>query len=93
MSDRNAPSAAIRIYESEAVKKTEPKKKERRRPKPDIANAITLSVEDSCSISGLSRSFLYDLMVRQQLEFRKAGTRRLIVAESLRRYLANLPTA
>ena len=71
----------------------ETRKKRRRRPMPDLANAITVSVDDACAITGLSRSFIYDLLLRKVLEARKAGARRLIVVDSLHRYLANLPTA
>ena len=69
------------------------RKKQRRRPKPDLVNAITVSVDDACSITGLSRSFIYELMVKNVLDARKAGSRRLILVESLRRYIDSLPTA
>ncbi len=51
------------------------------------------TIEGAMDFSGLTRSRLYELMSAGDLEARKAGRRTLIVGDSLRSYLQNLPRA
>jgi hypothetical protein len=53
----------------------------------------TFTIEGAIDFSGLTRSRLYELMGTGQVEARKAGRRTLLVGDSLRAYLANLPRA
>lgn len=43
----------------------------------------TMTIQDACRYSGLSRSTLYNLIREQSLSSRTVGRRRLIVRESL----------
>ncbi len=54
---------------------------------------IALTIEDAVKASGLARSRIYELMGKGELEARKAGRRTLIMGDSLRGYLENLPVA
>ncbi|HQT63437.1 MAG: hypothetical protein B7Z75_10820 [Acidocella sp. 20-57-95] len=54
---------------------------------------IALTIEDTVKTSGLARSRIYELMGTGELIARKAGRRTLIMADSLRAYLENLPQA
>lgn len=56
-------------------------------------DAFTLTIEDATRVSGLSRSRLYEILARGEIEARKAGKRTLIVAESLKSYVERLPPA
>jgi hypothetical protein len=55
--------------------------------------AAGFSVEGAMEFSGLTRSRLYELMGAGVLDARKAGRRTIIVGDSLRAYLTNLPRA
>ncbi len=55
--------------------------------------ALAYTVLDAAKASGLGRSTLYELIAAQKIEARKCGARTLILAESLRRYIASLPAA
>jgi hypothetical protein len=46
------------------------------------------SVTDAVLVSGLSRSTLYQLMKEKKLEFRKFGTRTVVVVASLMKLVA-----
>jgi excisionase family DNA binding protein len=54
---------------------------------------FTLTIDEATRLSGLSRSRLYEILARGELEARKAGKRTLIVAASLKSYVENLPPA
>jgi hypothetical protein len=54
---------------------------------------ITVTVPDTIRISGLSRSEIYRRLAAGDLEAIKSGTRTLILLDSVKRYLASLPTA
>lgn len=55
---------------------------------------LTLSLRDAAQATGLSIRKLYDLISRGNIESRKIGKRRLIVAKSLQDFLSkDRPTA
>ena len=54
---------------------------------------LAMSVADAVRYSGIGRTSLYELMGAGKIEHRKAGSRTLILAESLRSYIASLPPA
>jgi excisionase family DNA binding protein len=58
-----------------------------------MEEVLALTVADATRMSGLGRSTLYEAIGRGELEARKAGNRTLILAASLRAFLANLPAA
>ena len=51
------------------------------------------TIADATKISGLGRTTLYEAIGAGKIEARKAGNRTLIVADSLRAFLAALPKA
>jgi excisionase family DNA binding protein len=51
------------------------------------------TIADATKISGLGRTSIYELIGAGKIEARKAGTRTLIPAESLRAFLNSLPAA
>jgi hypothetical protein len=51
------------------------------------------TIADATKISGLGRTTLYEAIGAGKIEARKAGNRTLIVADSLRTFLADLPKA
>jgi excisionase family DNA binding protein len=51
------------------------------------------TIADATKISGLGRTTIYEAIGAGRLEAVKAGNRTLIVAASLRSFLANLPAA
>jgi len=53
---------------------------------------LAYTVPDACKAAGFGRTTLYELIAAGRVRAMKAGTRTLIEAESLRRYLASLPT-
>ncbi len=53
---------------------------------------LAFAVTEAARISGLSKSWLYVEMASGRLPFRKAGTRRLILASDLESYLRSLPS-
>ena len=53
---------------------------------------ITVSVADAAHMTGLSKWTIRHLLDKQAIRSVYQGTRRLVVAESLRDYIANLPT-
>lgn len=52
-----------------------------------LPEPITYSINDACKVSGLGRTYLYQLIGEGRLESRKVGKRTLIPAESLRALL------
>ena len=54
---------------------------------------IAVTIPDAIRISGLSRSEIYRRLAAGDLEAIKSGTRTLILMDSIKRYLASLPTA
>ncbi len=54
---------------------------------------IAVTIPDAIRISGLSRSEIYRRLAASDLEAIKSGTRTLILMDSIKRYLASLPTA
>ena len=57
-----------------------------------LPNAFAYTVRDACKATGLGRTTIYGLIAAGRVRAMKAGTRTLIEAESVRRYLASLPT-
>ncbi|MBX6745238.1 MAG: helix-turn-helix domain-containing protein [Acetobacteraceae bacterium] len=56
------------------------------------SEALAYTVADVQRVARLGRTKIYELLATGQLRAMKAGARTLIDAESLRRYLASLPT-
>jgi len=54
---------------------------------------LAYTIEAAVAASNLTRSRIYQLMGTGELQARKAGRRTLILGESLRNYLENLPAA
>jgi hypothetical protein len=54
---------------------------------------LAYRVPDAGRITGLGNTKLYELIGAGILDARKAGSRTLITAESLNRYIASLPKA
>ncbi|MBV9931319.1 MAG: helix-turn-helix domain-containing protein [Alphaproteobacteria bacterium] len=48
---------------------------------------ITCSVQDATKLSGLSRSYLYELIAADRIITKKLGRRRLVLVSSLRDFL------
>jgi excisionase family DNA binding protein len=57
-----------------------------------FCNAISCDIPTACKLSGISRSFLYEVLARGDVHSVKAGKKRLIIVESLRVWLHSLPT-
>lgn len=66
---------------------------ENRKPKTGIGDPLALSIRDAERVSGLSRSELYRRLAARDIVAVKSGSRTLILMDSLRAHLANLPTA
>jgi excisionase family DNA binding protein len=54
---------------------------------------LTMTISKAQDFSGLSRSKIYRALQAQKIRAIKDGSRTLILVESLRAYLANLPEA
>ena len=54
---------------------------------------LLLTLKDAVKVSGFSRSRIYALAGQGKIEARKAGRRTMIVAESLRDAIGELPPA
>ena len=52
---------------------------------------ILLGILEAAALARVSRSFLYERLASGEIESRKAGRRRLVVAASLNRWMSNLP--
>jgi hypothetical protein len=59
-----------------------------REPEPAM-----FTIDGAVAYSGCTRSRLYEEMAAGRIEARKAGRRTLLVGDSLRAYLRNLPRA
>jgi hypothetical protein len=67
-----------------------------RAPYPDpaiLAHAALASIPNACAFSGFSRTRLYDLKSAGVLRFVKIGRCSLVDMQSLRDFIADLPTA
>jgi hypothetical protein len=58
-----------------------------------MIETLAYTIADAVQVSGIRRTRLYELVGAGKVDARKAGGRTLIMAESLRAYLANLPAA
>lgn len=58
---------------------------------PPQAPILAVTVPDAQRVSGLGRTSIYDAITRGEIEAVKAGTRTLILMDSLRTYLMRLP--
>ena len=54
---------------------------------------LALPIADAVTFSGLSRSEVYRQLASGNLRAVKSGSRTLVLVESIRAYLASLPTA
>ncbi|MGE3364792.1 MAG: helix-turn-helix domain-containing protein [Rhizobiaceae bacterium] len=54
---------------------------------------LLYTIDEAGEVLGHKRTFLYELLQSGKLESVKAGKRRLIVAESIQRYVASLRAA
>ena len=54
---------------------------------------IAFTIPDAAKAAGLGRTTIYELIGAGHIEARKAGGRTLVVANSLRHYIAGLPPA
>jgi excisionase family DNA binding protein len=54
-------------------------------------NPYSLTIANACDRYGLKRTKLYELIGAKKIAAKKHGTRTLIIAESVERYLASLP--
>lgn len=59
---------------------------------PSAPDPITVTVKGAAQMLGLSNWSVYKLLDAGDIESRYKGTRRLVVIESLREYVASLPT-
>jgi excisionase family DNA binding protein len=62
-------------------------------PDFNAAERLAFSIKEAAAAVGLSRRTLYQLIGAGLLDARKAGSRTIIVAASLRSYVASLPEA
>ena len=58
-----------------------------------IIEPIAVTIQEAIRICGLSRSEIYRRLAAGDIEAIKSGTRTLILLDSIKRYLASLPTA
>lgn len=56
-----------------------------------IPDKVSYTIEEAEKASGISKSALYEDRMAGKLEMRKRGTRTLILADELTRYVAALP--
>jgi hypothetical protein len=56
------------------------------------SDPISVDIPTACRMSGLSRSFLYEVLAGGAVRSIKAGRRRLVLVDSLRAWLQSLPT-
>ncbi len=54
---------------------------------------LAYRIREACDACGVGRTRLYALIAEGKIEARQCGGRTLIPADSLRRFLANLPPA
>ena len=58
-----------------------------------MSDTLAYTIPDACRISAASRSAIYRAVKAGELTLRKRGTRSLILADELRRWLQSLPVA
>jgi excisionase family DNA binding protein len=58
-----------------------------------MTDTIAHTIANAAKVSGLGRTSIYELIGAKKLDARKAGNRTLITDDSLRAYIASLPTA
>ena len=58
-----------------------------------MSDTLAYTIPDACRISAASRSAIYRAVKSGDLTLRKRGTRSLIMADELRRWLQSLPVA
>lgn len=59
----------------------------------NIEEILSLSIETAARITGICRSRIYTLIANGSIDAKKFGKSTLIDAASLRRFLADLPSA
>ena len=58
-----------------------------------MSDTLAYTIPDACKASAASRSAIYRAIKSGDLTLRKRGTRSLIMADELRRWLQSLPVA
>jgi excisionase family DNA binding protein len=58
-----------------------------------MPDKLAYTISEACQAIGCRRTKLYELIGRSDLDARRLGSRTVILAESLRRYIAALPPA
>ena len=58
-----------------------------------MSSELLIGIMDACKRVGIGRSYMYDLLDCGEIASVKVGKRRLVVAESLQTWVANLPAA
>lgn len=61
-------------------------------PPTTQADAVFVSTKETARLLGVSRQHVYDLLDEQAIESRYIGRRRLVLTESLRAFIAGLPS-
>jgi excisionase family DNA binding protein len=54
------------------------------------SDPISVDIPTACRMSGISRSFLYEVLAAGQVRSVRAGRRRLVLVDSLRSWLNSL---
>jgi excisionase family DNA binding protein len=57
-----------------------------------FCDAISCDIRTACKLSGISRSYLYEVLARGDVRSVKAGRKRLVLVDSLKSWLHSLPT-
>ncbi len=58
-----------------------------------LPDKLAHSIDESCAIAGVGRTYIYNAIASGDLTARKAGRRTLILHSELEAWLAGLPTA
>jgi len=58
-----------------------------------VTETISLTINDAARLCGLGRTTIYQAIGAGKLDARKSGNRTLIPADSLRKFIENLPPA
>ncbi|WP_210202153.1 helix-turn-helix domain-containing protein [Methylobacterium sp. 190mf] len=53
---------------------------------------LAYTIPETCYVTGLGRTTVYNLMAKSKLQSLKVGGRTIITADSVRRFLASLET-
>lgn len=59
----------------------------------NLNKPIAFSISDACSVSGLSKSTIYEEIAKGALRARKLGSRTFIMADDLKAWLESQPEA